>query len=626
MGPKPGAVLLLIAIAATITFMVVRKRAETTLKQSRDEVADARSVRFVETAARPAVMPGAELLPGPGGYKDASEFGGKVYVGGASGLTALTPDGARVAAYRPGFELPPAGVVALRTRGDELLIATDGEGLLSFDGRQFLSIRPRDPDSRHLTALLPLASGRVLLGTAKAGVLIYDGKHLTHFNATLNQEHITALAGQEADVWIGTLQHGAYRWHAGQMDHFEAGTGLPDSQVLSLEAAGDLAFVGTPVGVAEFHGGRFERVVAAGYLAKALEWSGDRLLVGTEDEGVIEVPLDARGHVVRSSSLRNPGFDGGAVERLFGDLVLTSDAVYERSGRRVLGADEGALTDRDISALAVEPGGRTWVGYFDRGLDLVEPGHVHLEHTRHLEDEHLFCVNRIAIQPGVRTAVATANGLVLFDPSGRQRQVLSRADGLIADHVSDVMLHGDEMVVATPAGLTFVDRTGMRSLYAFQGLVNNHAYSLGGNPAELLVGTLGGLSVLQGGIVRASYTTANSRLKHNWITAVAQAGDEWFAGTYGAGVLSFKAGQWSSFPDLPGGVIVNPNAILVTPSRVLAGSLGQGLLSFERGSRRWNVMTTSLPSLNVTALAEAGGVLLIGTDNGLVRMPVGDVP
>jgi hypothetical protein len=37
-------------------------------------------------------------------------------------------------------------------------------------------------------------------------------------------------------------------------------------------------------------------------------------------------------------------------------------------------------------------------------------------------------------------------------------------------------------------------------------------------------------------------------------------------------------------------------------------------------------MTTSLPSLNVTALAEAGGVLLIGTDNGLVRMPVGDVP
>jgi len=80
MGPKPGAVLLLIAIAATITFMVVRKRAETTLKQSRDEVADARSVRFVETAARPAVMPGAELLPGPGGYKDASEFGGKVYL------------------------------------------------------------------------------------------------------------------------------------------------------------------------------------------------------------------------------------------------------------------------------------------------------------------------------------------------------------------------------------------------------------------------------------------------------------------------------------------------------------------------------------------------------------------
>ena len=34
--------------------------------------------------------------------------------------------------------------------------------------------------------------------------------------------------------------------------------------------------------------------------------------------------------------------------------------------------------------------------------------------------------------------VATANGLVRFDAAGSQEQVLTRADGLIADHVTDV--------------------------------------------------------------------------------------------------------------------------------------------------------------------------------------------
>ncbi len=112
------------------------------------------------------------------------------------------------------------------------------------------------------------------------------------------------------------------------------------------------------------------------------------------------------------------------------------------------------------------------------------------------------------------------------------------------------------MAIATPAGLTFLDSTGARSLYAFHGLVNNHAYALGVSDdaanQQLMVGTLGGLSVLQGGVVRASYTTANSGLKHNWITALAPVDDEWFAGTYGAGVLrDDDHGNWEIFADMP---------------------------------------------------------------------------
>ncbi len=149
-------------------------------------------------------------------------------------------------------------------------------------------------------------------------------------------------------------------------------------------------------------------------------------------------------------------------------------------------AGTAVLTDRNISALAADASGRLWVGYFDRGLDLLASDN---SRARHVEDEHVFCVNRIF--PDSKTGaidVATANGLVRFDDSGSEQQVLTRADGLIADHVTDVVSYRDGLALATPAGLTFLDASGARSMYAFHGLVNNHVYALGVSGDELMAG------------------------------------------------------------------------------------------------------------------------------------------
>src|SRR6185436_10059763 len=116
-----------------------------------------------------------------------------------------------------------------------------------------------------------------------------------------------------------------------------------------------------------------------------------------------------------------------------------------------------------------------------------------------------FCVNRIVPDaPAGVTAVATANGLVLFDSSGRPKQVLGRAEGLMADHVTDLVVSSGAMTVATPAGLTVIDREGSRSTNAFHGLVNNHVYALGAAGTELVAGTLGGVSMLDNGSIHVS--------------------------------------------------------------------------------------------------------------------------
>jgi ligand-binding sensor domain-containing protein len=234
----------------------------------------------------------------------------------------------------------------------------------------------------------------------------------------------------------------------------------------------------------------------------------------------------------------------------------------------------------------------------------------------------VFCVNRILSNSKDGTIdVATANGLVRFDAAGSQEQVLTRADGLIADHVTDVVSYQDGLALATPAGLTFLDATGARSMYAFQGLVNNHVYALGASGDELIAGTLGGLSQLEKGDIQVSYTTATPGLKHNWITAVVPVGGEWMVGTYGAGVLGLdRSGHFRSFENATGPFEINPNAMLVTPSHVFAGTLGNGLYVYERQSDRWFAVEGGLPSNSVTALALVNGYLYVGTDNGLVRV------
>ena len=60
--------------------------------------------------------------------------------------------------------------------------------------------------------------------------------------------------------------------------------------------------------------------------------------------------------------------------------------------------------------------------------------------------------------------------------------------------------------------------------------------------------------------------------------------------------------------------------MVVSGTAVYAGTLGQGLVVYNRGSGRWTRVTRGLPSLNVTALAATHGQIYVGTDNGLLRI------
>ncbi len=616
--------------------LAVGWRARMALYQATEEVRSENEIRFTVRPVPAAPDSGFQSISSPAVFQQAAEFQGHLYVAGPAALWEYGEGGTLLHRYDLGRELPASPLVAIapavlaHAGGPELVIATAQEGVLAFNGRTFRQIYPEDAEARAVTAILPLASGHLLMGTRKRGVLLYDGKQITALHPTLSSLYVTSLAGTESDLWAGTLDRGVFHWHAGETESFADEQGLPDSQVQSLALSGESTFVGTVLGVAVFDRGRFSRVLAPGVFASAMTVKQGTLYVGSEDEGVLTIPLEAR----RPGAVHG-GMDSSSVAasltevRQFFDsgdalLALTRSGLYRKGAhgagwQPVLQTGPAILTDRNVSALAVAGDGRLWIGYFDRGLDVLDPERNQATHS---EDDHVFCVNRILANSRAGTVdVATANGLVRFDALGNQQQVLTRADGLITDHVTDVALYRDGLAVATPAGLTFLDAGGARSMYAFHGLVNNHVYALGAAGDELLVGTLGGLSMVEKEGVRTNYTTATSSLTHNWITAVVRVGGEWMVGTYGAGILGLDSvGHFHPFENATGKFEVNPNAMFVTERHVLAGTLGKGLYVQDRDSGRWSVITRGLPSLNVTALAVSNGYLYVGTENGLVRI------
>ena len=208
-----GVAALTIAVLLSVSAgVLVRWRAQTALSGANADVTAEREYRFALHSLGPAIDTGFEWVSAPAAFRSADIYQGHLYIASSAGLFEYDERGNLLRDFRVGRELPPSpltrltqGVIAgSQTR--ELVIGTETEGVLLFDGHAFRQIRPENADARSVNALLPLRSGQLLMGTSKKGVLVFDGAKITPFHDTLKNVHVTSMSGDEAKELLRELR------------------------------------------------------------------------------------------------------------------------------------------------------------------------------------------------------------------------------------------------------------------------------------------------------------------------------------------------------------------------------------------------------------------------------------
>src|SRR5215475_10687632 len=575
-------------------------------------------------------------------------FNSKLFIGSSSqGLIVF--DGKRFERYRWTDRDAQAVTVLLEDRG-RLLIGTFAGGLLEFDGGRFREIKVSTASGSE-RSLINQSSDPVTLATARGT----DPRV-----AESGQEGqgrlagITCLVADGARLFVGTFADGLWINNAGRWSHFTVADGLPSNRVVGVAPDGDQLIIASDFGVAVNNSNssqtRFQTIATIPELSSAVRWGAGILLckdggeifrLGSDKRNSNRIqlsPVDWK-RPEGLSSCQLASFAKG--NKPMGEtLMLMSGEGMWRLGwqdERLSGAPRvsrfgetpnlspGALKSNVISALAFDDLGRLWAGSFRDGIDVIAPdGFLDGRRVTHLESETVREINALVWDGRARRMLAgAAQGLISFDGSfGSER--LGRADGLLSNSVlgAAVIQGGDRqaMALATSRGLSLGDAKRFYGLTTVQGLPDNGVYSVLSHREFIYAGTRGGLAQIAGGRVVRVFKDSNSKLSHNWVTALCAVGPRLFVGSYGGGVFELTAaGELISFASESGRQMVNQNAMASDGERLYVGAL-DGAWVLDLRSQKWTRLKDELPSNVVLSVAVDARRVYFGSTGGIARV------
>ncbi|HKS41615.1 MAG TPA: two-component regulator propeller domain-containing protein [Blastocatellia bacterium] len=656
---------LLLLIAVAIFYVIkINKR----ISSQRDELVASAKVEVEQTRLRAPSSDGLTIYMNASDVRAVAVLADTRYLATSGGLVALDEGGTIKRRYTTLDGLTDNDLTALAVFRERLFIGTATAGLMAFDGNAFTGYSFVKPKATRVSILLATET-ELLVGTLDGGLFEYDGEQFSRrFNSATGADfnRVTALLPYESRLYIGTQDSGLYIWREAHIEHLTTNEGLPSPHVTALAAmppslaqAGQIA-VATDFAVIGLSDANEIKPVNNRPNVTSLATSDGRLWAGFFDGGLMDLSssrarAQADSPQERSSLSETPGLPRGVPAVVYaseGKLwALTGEGLLVRDERATAPlfetvvpslVGEHVLTGDHITSLALDNSGRLWIGYFDSGIDLVASETN--ERLTHIEDDRVREVNFIAFDSNEdQILAATSRGLVVFDGHLKQSILTRDLNGLVNDSIAHVSImnvaspvaqsssgampvnisRNRALVLATAGGMTEITGGRVRSLTAFHGLTSNHLYSSVAVGSRLFVGSLAGLVEIENLRVVRTYKTSNSRLSHDWVTALAEADGKLFIGTNGGGVDALlPTGEWISFADDrdAGKFEVNQNAMHFDGERLYVGTSDRGLLVYNTRDRRWKHISAGLASQSVTAITSDDHFIYVGTMNGLVRI------
>jgi ligand-binding sensor domain-containing protein len=653
-----GLLLLQLVVVAAVAWQI-KRQAQRELEAARANVEGQAIVPTDKKLLQAISSDGIKLMQSSKTVRSVARFGDSYFAATDGGLVELTPDGKCKRRFTVLDGLPESDLTALAAFGSQLFIGTRSQGVVGFDGTRFAAYRWTDRKAQAVTSLVE-DRGHLLVGTFAGGLLEFDGKQFRELKA--GQKRIAGIENLSVDgtrSFVATFSDGLWVNESGRWLHFTIADGLPSNRVIGVVANGGQLIVATDFGVAvaainqllNAAGGSaksFQTVVTLPSLA-SIALHGDSILLCKDNGEVFQLAADARTQRTQLNQLswNRPEILSSCQLHAFSgepSLWLLSNEGIRRTGwqdERVSGrlsgtlefksfgelAEANGLSSNLVSALAFDNLGNLWAGSFRNGIDVFTREGRRLTH---LESATVREINSLAWDEASKQMLAaTAQGLIRFDVR-MQPQQLTTADGLLSNSIQQAAptqvsssassATPGELVLATSRGLSFGQTKQWRALTTAQGLPSNSVYAVLPHREFVYAGTLNGLAQINASRVVRVFNDTNSKLTHNWVTAIQTVGSRLFVGTYGGGVFELMpSGEFTSFASEIGKQTVNPNAMMSDGQRLYVGTL-DGAWVLELGSQKWKKVKAELPTATVLSVASDGESVYFGTTSGIARV------
>ena len=657
----------LIVSAILVAAWTIKRRAEREFEAAR-ALSEAQAIAPFEKEIRRAFASDeVRLIQSSRGARGLARFDGSVFAATGGGLVEFEQDGKIKRRYTVLDGLPESDLTSITVFNSKLFIGSRSQGLIVFDGKRFERYRWTDRNAQAVTALLE-DRGRLLVGTFAGGLLEFDGRRFKEIKAESDQKSQQRLAGincltaDGSRLFVGTFASGLWINDSGRWSHFTIVDGLPSNRIVGVVADGDRLIAASDFGVAaapinqllnsaDSSQKRFQTIATLPELSSAIGYGGDVLLCKDNGEifrlatsGAVDSRNSNRIQLFPVAWKRPESLSSCQLAAFVNNnqpmgetfWLMSNEGIWRlgplayKQDERLLGTPRisrfgeqspDALASNLISALAFDDLGRLWAGSFRNGIDVIAPDG---RRVAHLESETVREINALLWdERSKRMLAATAQGLISFDGSfGSER--IGAADGLLSNSVlsAAAFQRGDRagFALATSRGLSLGESKRWRGMTTAQGLPSNSVYSVLSHREFIYAGTLGGLSQIAGERVARVFKDSNSKLTHNWVTALCEAGPRLFIGTYGGGVFELTAaGEFVSFASEIGRQMINPNAMASDGERLYVGAI-EGAWVLDLRSQKWIRLKSELPSNVVMSVTYDENHVYFGATSGIARI------